>query len=395
MELPSLSEMMPLYFICETHRIVWTYAPIAEQKWRFSRLSPCQHGKNVFVLLYKAKEDLGWAIQNQTAGKDNDIIGTPSLPKDQHDMRQPPLGRWKIWGNPYKLVQDTPREPPPLTSHSNLDLPFGILDYTEEGNIAKIHVVMKSAAITDEDLETSMGWWSRILRNLAQRHTMCLLIRSDTRESAIPAVRHIRRFLAFMQEMGPEIVLCGRGSVYILQASGILGSAKLAVIRWVQQRLPAPWPEDIVGSLGQADAFLSNIEQECRLVDDESAPSPVVALQEPSPAEVATADRANSSPNDNAGSDKVTGEVQPEAAAHIVEPPPVAVATFAHAGAERSLDGHTENGQLTIEDVTSNSQWIDVNDKGVKGDIIDSGQVEPKGSSSWFAFCRCAETKIQ
>lgn len=279
--------MSCLYFVCDTHKIVWTYAPVAEGQWRFARMSPCQREKNAFVLLFKPKETLGWAVQNQTPGH-GEIIGTPLLPVEQQSSQQPPLARWWMWGNPYRLFDQTPRAPPPLSRQTVLDLPFGVLDYREEFNIARVHVTMRNVTITDEDLETAMSWFAQVLRNLAQRVTMSLLIKSVVSEAKIPSVSHIRRFLAFMQDMGPEIVLCGRGSVYIVQASGFLGKAKLGVIRWVQQRLPAPWPEDIVASSEAADRFLANIAARIR-------ESTTASSEQALPPATATSDTAASS----------------------------------------------------------------------------------------------------
>jgi len=376
----------PLWFVCETYRIVWTYAPISERRWQFCRTSPCQRAKNAFVLCWKPKEDMGWAVQNQTVGLGH-IIGQPVMSLDSQTEQQPPVGRWVLWGNPYRLVEQMPQSPPPLARQSRLDLPIGVLNYLETGNIARIHVTMKSAAITDEILEQSITWFAGILRNLAQRVSMHLLISADCREASLPSIKHVRRFLAFMQEMGPEIVLCGRGSVYVLQATGFLGSAKLAVIRWVQQRLPAPWPEDIVASIEEGDSFLANIEAEIlKLLAAPPFSIPIAASAPPEePTPEATAALV-ADPSGAAGRGSPTrGDITTDS---IVAEDPLGPASDVP-----TAGGASEVAQPV--DVVVGSSPLETGLFGEKvagprGDIVDTEQVRPSGSSS-FCLCRCAE----
>merc|ERR1719223_391776 len=121
---------------------------------------------------------------------------------------------------------------------------------------------MNSTPITDESLEDVLQRFRALLQNLAQRPTMVLVIRSDARVAAVPAWRHVRRFLGFIQENGSEFVLVGRGSVIVL-GRGVLASALLGMIRMVQRLLPAPWPESTVNTMEEAQAFLSEITHAC------------------------------------------------------------------------------------------------------------------------------------
>merc|ERR1719215_717698 len=118
---------------------------------------------------------------------------------------------------------------------------------------------MHPAPIGDEDVEELFRQFAEVLRNLSRRPAMVLMMRSDVRQASVPAWRHIRRFLAFMQELGPELVLVGRGSAIVVGCTGLLGSAWVAIIRMVQRLFPVPWPESIETSVEAADAFLAGL----------------------------------------------------------------------------------------------------------------------------------------
>lgn len=256
-----------LYFV-DKDKLVWTYSPSGASSWRFSRLSPCQREKNAFVLQVGNSgpgEDPGWTVQDQTGGaRRATVIGTP-VPENwgREDQMCPPLGDWRIWGSRFTLLDRPPFDPGPLTRLPIVvEAPFGELRYDEDGTVARLDVRMTPSPVTDESLEDLLGRVERLLRNLAQRASMVLVICSDVRDASVPSLRHVRRFLAFMQELGPDFVLVGRASAIIVRTSGLWGSTLLALIRMVQRLLPPPWPERLTSDSVGANGFLKDIAQE-------------------------------------------------------------------------------------------------------------------------------------
>mmetsp|Transcript_90719 Transcript_90719/g.270763 ORF Transcript_90719/g.270763 Transcript_90719/m.270763 type:complete len:370 (+) Transcript_90719:112-1221(+) len=254
---------MSLYFVCSIDRIVFIFSPEEEGHWRFSRLSSFQKNKGLekFVMLYRSSEQAeGWCVQDQTASK-GAVIGHPGKELQAVQRREfPPLGQWLLWGVCFTLDTSPPRPPPPISEPPfPLTVPFATVHYSEEGSVARLEVEMHSAPIVDEALEDVLGRLAALMRNLAQRPEMVLFIRSDARRALVPAVRHIKRFLGFVQENGSEFVLVGRGHAIVLSGKGILGSTLCAVLRLVQRVFPAPWPESTVSTMEAAEEFLSDL----------------------------------------------------------------------------------------------------------------------------------------
>jgi len=264
--------MKNVYFVCDRDKIVFTFTAVGDGTWRFSRLSPFQRGRELdkFVLLYRVEEQPGaWVVQDRTSGNRGEIIGRcrGSLGEGVHVSNRPFLGPWFLWGCPFTLTAEMPRRPAAAARQEipfPLEVPFATVQYAEEGSIARLEVTMKGAPIADECLEMVLKRFRELLRNLAGRPEMVLLIRSDARNSAVPSVRHIRRFLSFVQEHGSEFVLVGRGTAIVLRPRGILGSTLLALLRVVQRLLPTPWPESVVSSMEEAEAFLSQLGAEAK-----------------------------------------------------------------------------------------------------------------------------------
>lgn len=253
---------MSLYFVCNHDKIVFTFSPAADGVWHFSRLSTFQKNKGLekFVLFYRGSETEGWVVQDQTAAK-GEVIGQPSKELAARQRPEdPPLGDWQLWGVPFRLAGYPPRQSalvpdPPWP----LETPFATVNYSEEGPVARLEVKMHNVPIVDEVLEQVLARFAAILQNLAQRPEMVLFIRSDARNSAVPAVRHIKRFLGFVQENGSEFVLVGRGHAVVLSPKGILGNTLLAILRLVQRVFPAPWPEETVPTMDAAEDFIADL----------------------------------------------------------------------------------------------------------------------------------------
>lgn len=248
-----------LYFIGVKDSLVWTYSPIGEASWQLSRLAVCQKSTTKFILRH-CKTVMAWILEDASSNSKRTVIGNP-VPEDSNAENhfQPPLDFWKIWGDSYRLVDRIPEGPDPPALPLVVEAPFASLRYTENSGVARMDLQMRPKAITDEGLEEILSDVGRILRNLAQRPSMVIFFHTDVREACLPAFRHVRRLLAFMQEVGPEFVLVGRGSAIVVNATGILASALLALIRMVQKMLPPPWPEKLVNSSEEAEEFLLSL----------------------------------------------------------------------------------------------------------------------------------------
>eukprot|EP00408_Alexandrium_pacificum_P023815 CAMPEP_0171189850 /NCGR_PEP_ID=MMETSP0790-20130122/18558_1 /TAXON_ID=2925 /ORGANISM="Alexandrium catenella, Strain OF101" /LENGTH=410 /DNA_ID=CAMNT_0011654973 /DNA_START=60 /DNA_END=1288 /DNA_ORIENTATION=+ len=242
---------MSLYFVCNHDKIVFTFSPAEEGEWRFSRLSLFQKNKGLerFVLLYRTVEQTdGWIVMDQTHSK-GEVVGRPC--KELADSQQP---------EGPQLSGCPPMHPGLVIDRAfPLEVPFATVNYSEEGPVARLEVTMHNVPIVDEVLEQVLARLASLLQNLAQRPEMVLFIRSDARNSAVPAVRHIKRFLGFVQENGSEFVLVGRGHAIVLSPKGIFGNTLVSILRLVQRLFPAPWPESTVPTMEAAEEFVAEL----------------------------------------------------------------------------------------------------------------------------------------
>ncbi|CAJ1410435.1 unnamed protein product [Effrenium voratum] len=159
---------------------------------------------------------------------------------------------WTVWGCPFFLTEQVPKRQPlgPFT----FQVPFMEMSYREEEQVGHLEFLVKEAPIEDDALDQLLEELRRVLVNLARRPEMVLLLRTDARRaSSMPAMRHVRKFLSFIQkEVGTECVLVGRGSAIVLVPSTLLGRAVLRLVQFVQRMLPAPYPQAIVANLAPA-----------------------------------------------------------------------------------------------------------------------------------------------
>jgi len=253
--------MGDLYFIELPSKIVFVYSPCENCTWRLSRISPCQRAKLVWKILClppKEDENIGtWVLQDQSPGAKNTVIGRPThAAQDTATESFPPLGSWRVGGFAFTLTNCMPDYPPP-DPFPQVEVPFASLRYSEDGNIARLDTKMTSTPIEDDTLEDLLAKIQELVKNLGRRPKMVLMLRSDAQDAAVPSVKHIRRFLRFIEENGPELFLVGRGSAIILKPTGIVGHMLVSVIRMVQRMLPPPWPEVIVPTADDAEAFLA------------------------------------------------------------------------------------------------------------------------------------------
>jgi len=268
--------MAQLYLLENSSKIVFTYSAVGDGTWRFSRLADCQRAKNAFVMRFKSTDTgstspssspspSGWVLEDW-ATSSNERIGFPYVsldqPRSQEQSRHsPPLGRWIVWGMNFTLTLTMPTAAP-LGSPQSLEVPFATLQYAEEGRVARLEITMHAEPITDDTIEEVLRKMKAILVNLASRPEMVLLIRTDGSDAAVPAMKHVKRYLAFVQENGAEFVLVGRGCAIVLKGRSLIGSTVIGIYKMVQRLLPSPWPETTVSSLEEADAYLAGLEAE-------------------------------------------------------------------------------------------------------------------------------------
>jgi len=272
--------MGTLYLIDHNYRNVFIFSAEGASLWRFSRLSDLQRTKNqsnmCIVPTQTQEDDTSWVLEDRSAGTKSKTIGVPMM-GGCSSADHPPYGLWLLWGQyNFTLTNIAPEYSPPARPFT-LALPFADVTYYEEGNIARLEIVMNVEAITDEGLEKVLAKFEEVLHSLGMRSQMVLFIRSDARKSAVPAMRHVMRFLSFVRENGPEFVLVGRGHAVILKSHGFTGRALRHLLELVQYMLPAPYPETTVSTIEEADVFLEELASRVKQSSDGKPPSPVGA----------------------------------------------------------------------------------------------------------------------
>jgi hypothetical protein len=256
--------MGDLYFIEYPGKLVYTYSRRDDGTWRMSRIAPCQNTKLVWVLLY-SKDKASWVVQDQSPGSKSESLGLPIVAAGVEQSPEfPPLGSWRFAGYRCEVTDSMPLHPCLDPFPATMDVPFATLRYSETGNIARLDTKVNNTVITDEALEDLLRKLANVARNLATRPAMILLLHSDGNDAAMPSFSQIRRFLAWIQENGPELFLIGRGSAIVLKPRGVIGYALVNIVRMVQRMLPPPWPEVIVNTSEEAEAFLEQHSKQYR-----------------------------------------------------------------------------------------------------------------------------------
>lgn len=257
--------MSVLYLTCDLDGVVFTFTAVENSTWQFSRLSKFHrdNGKDIFILRQENEGSTRWVLENQSGQPS--VFGTPKYSGHGPPFRgspSPPRGMWTVWGCPF-ILSDTMPQRDAIPSPFTFEVPFAKMHFHEEGHLGYLDIEVFNVGIEDEHLDEILLSLRKVLVNLAQRPEMVLLLRTDARAAPMPSMRHVQKFLAFIQkEVGTECVLVGRGSAIVLVPSTFLGTAVLRLVQLVQRMLPAPYPQAIVGSMEEADAFLANIAKE-------------------------------------------------------------------------------------------------------------------------------------
>eukprot|EP00435_Cladocopium_sp_Y103_P018707 s3806_g4.t1 len=246
--------MSVLYLTCDLDGVVFTFTAAEEKStWQFSRLSDFHrdNGKDRFVMRQACEgSTTRWVLENQSGQPS--VFGTPKYSGHGPPFRgspSPPRGMWTVWGCPF-VLSDTMPQRDAIPSPFTFEVPFAKMHFHEEGRLGYLDIEVFNVGIEEEHLDEILLTLRKVLVNLAQRPEMVLLLRTDARAAPMPSMRHVRKFLAFIQkEVGTECVLVGRGSAIVLVPSTFLGTAVLRLVQLVQRMLPAPYPQAIVASL--------------------------------------------------------------------------------------------------------------------------------------------------
>mmetsp|Transcript_68613 Transcript_68613/g.127981 ORF Transcript_68613/g.127981 Transcript_68613/m.127981 type:complete len:293 (+) Transcript_68613:143-1021(+) len=255
--------MCELFFVESRTSVVWTFSYDGDRVWRFSRMSPCQTSKHILLLSNPSEQanNEGWAVRDYSpnVSKRGCIVGTPH-PMD-HVSELPPCGAWTLWGRHFWLQEEVACVAPPQAIFP-LDASFAHMTYKEDGDIAFLNIKIKPVIIQDDHLERVLSQMREVLAHLARQPTKVLFLHADAQDARVPCMRHIRRFLAFVQENGPEYFLVVRGSAIVIQPRGFLGQALIRTVKMVQAVFPSPWPERILPSVTEADSWLEQLAGE-------------------------------------------------------------------------------------------------------------------------------------
>eukprot|EP00929_Paragymnodinium_shiwhaense_P116133 TRINITY_DN8540_c0_g1_i1.p1 TRINITY_DN8540_c0_g1~~TRINITY_DN8540_c0_g1_i1.p1 ORF type:complete len:442 (+),score=118.67 TRINITY_DN8540_c0_g1_i1:130-1455(+) len=430
--------MRLLYFVDDRSKIVFTYEAVGDGSWVFSRVADCHKAQSSFHLLYKRNEEKpeesSWQLQDRTptalGSRRDECFGTPVETSNQEPSR-PPLGRWKVWNAAFILTDEEPQFPPLNRNPFVFEVDFAKMSYYETGNVANLDISLLSTPITDEEFKKALFRFRQILLNLARRPKMILMIRSDGRIAAMPSMRHIREYMAFIQENGSEFVLVGRGHAIVLSPRSVLGMAILNLVKMVQRMFPPPWEEKIVAAQEEATAFLQGLLQTMNVSTEEKmeevstdrstaqttvpatssqagsvdsasmSPSPATS---PSPSAAAAAKEATRPQPMGATKEAATesgGQISAPAAARLISTPvraegatvatkPAAAAAAPKAGASRTVDASLAAGspgkKLLTPLMSEEEEALKADLRGPDEVIMDSSTVGSHKERWWCSL---------
>jgi len=225
-------------------------------KWFNTRLPQLMASKTRHVLHHGAQ---GWLVQDQSPGMHGSCcIAVPIADHAHEDGAQPPTGSW--WSadgrTEYMLTSARPTYPP-MDSQMSIEVPFVRCTFTREGPASRMDVRMFNRPITDECLDKMLPWGKTVLLELGRRPEMFLMLMTDLTESGVPAMKHVKRFMAWAKEVGDLMNLSIRGNAIVLKPTGFMGQALVGIIKMLQRILQATWPETLVPTREEADTFLA------------------------------------------------------------------------------------------------------------------------------------------
>lgn len=250
--------MSELYLVHEDGR-VQVYSRSAEGRWLMTRMPPHQIGKICIEMCHGPK---GWQV------KEDNVKIVSTRPLAEQDPKQPPLGPWRgsekekpggAWHGNWTL-RDSKPDSPPLNPVKPVVTPFlSVHCNYDEASCARVDVVFHNKPIVDKQLEEIFTTLKAAVEDMAKRPEMTMIMHVSLQDACVPSMRHVHRLIKFSNQIGDLLFLIGRGNAIVLKPSGFFGSALVGIIRMIQAAAPPPWPETIVPTSEEAEAFLKKL----------------------------------------------------------------------------------------------------------------------------------------
>jgi len=248
-----MRDMSTLYLVHQKDGQVMIFTGLGDHTWQMTRL-PSQQLAKVRMIMSFGRH--GWQI------KEGGVKIQASMPLAEQDPECPPLGAWHgiasgiAWAGDWVLQVEAPQLPPLELPPSICKKSFSLDAVALEDHVVRVDLTIHREPLTDEDVELCFGAMQRGVQEFAKRPEKTLLLSFSLQDASIPAMRHVKRLVALSHDMGHLLLLVARGSAIILRPHGFLGTAMVAIVRFVQNHAAAPWPETIVPSMVEAEAFL-------------------------------------------------------------------------------------------------------------------------------------------
>lgn len=282
--------MPDFYLVRCSDGVVSTFSEQGPGKWLMSRLPPAMLPKFRHVLHCGAK---GWMVQDQSPGlHSGGCIAVPDTENVHQDSSQPPVGSWRSTDGrtEFTLTQIRPMCPA-LDSQMSIEVPGIRLTFTRLRPASRLDIKFFNRPITDGCLDKLLVWGKSLLVELGRRPEMTVMIITDLTEASVPAMRHVKRFMAWAKENGEIMNLPIRGNAIVLRPGGFVGQALVSIIKMIQRILQAAWPETLVPTREEADSFLAQHQPSSDFVAAE--PDPAVAVPPTTDTSVANASTAH------------------------------------------------------------------------------------------------------
>eukprot|EP00434_Breviolum_minutum_P008352 symbB.v1.2.007371.t1/scaffold449.1/size202926/1 len=246
-----MRDMSTLYLVHQKDGQVMIFTGLGDHTWQMTRL-PSQQLAKVRMIMSFGRH--GWQI------KEGGVKIQASMPLAEQDPECPPLGAWHgiasgiAWAGDWVLQVEAPQLPPLELPPSICKKSFSLDAVALEDHVVRVDLTIHREPLTDEDVELCFGAMQRGVQEFAKRPEKTLLLSFSLQDASIPAMRHVKRLVALSHDMGHLLLLVARGSAIILRPHGFLGTAMVAIVRFVQNHAAAPWPETIVPSMVEAAA---------------------------------------------------------------------------------------------------------------------------------------------
>jgi len=229
-------------FLIDAKGFVFTLSPAEENIWFFSRLPPGLLKQLKHVLLWWGDS---WRIVDFSPGTKPYVLHSPAHGVEQTRSR-PPLGSWlAMTGEQLTLLDCVPAQPP-LEFPIIIERAFASVNAFEEGGLVWLTVTIKSEPISDDLFEPFFSELTLLMESLAQRPETVVFLKFSLQHAAIPALRHVKRFVKWATDTGLALVLVTRAMAIVLNPQGLAGRMLMGVVKMVLTCAPSPWANCIL-----------------------------------------------------------------------------------------------------------------------------------------------------